>query len=109
MPTVEKRNPLLVLVLSFVTLGIYGLYWVVKTKGELNSFGAKIPTAWILLGTLIPVVGWLVWFYWAYKYAGAYTMYVKKGDSPILWTVLLGFLLPFAAYFVQKELNRFAK
>ncbi len=109
MPTVEKRNPLFVLVLSFVTLGIYGLYWLVKTKGELNSFGAKIPTAWILLAILIPIAGWLVWLYWAYKYAEAYTKFVKKGDSPILWTILLAFLFPFAAYFVQKDLNKYAK
>lgn len=45
----EKRSPIGVFVLSLVTLGIYGIYWLVKTKGELNQRGASIPTAWLII------------------------------------------------------------
>ncbi len=59
----KHRNPLVVFILPFVTLGIYQLYWLVKTKGEMNKRGEKIPTAWILL---IPFIG-PIWFYWVYS------------------------------------------
>jgi hypothetical protein len=33
-------------VLSIVTFGVYAIVWQVKVKGELNSQGAEIPSAW---------------------------------------------------------------
>jgi len=41
----KNRNVIAVVLLPFVTFGIYGIYWFVKTKGELNQNGADIPTA----------------------------------------------------------------
>ena len=41
----QKRSPISVILLTIVTLGIYGIYWQVKTKGEMNALGADIPTA----------------------------------------------------------------
>jgi len=63
MQEIRYRNLVLVVLLSVVTAGIYLIYWCVRTKTELNSLGAKIPTAWLLL--LFPI-GTL---YWLYKYA----------------------------------------
>ncbi len=99
---VEQRNPWLWLVLSFVTFGIAAIYWFVKTKTEINSLGAKIPTAWFLI---IPIVN----FYWVYKYAEGFVGFVKKGDSAILWFVILLFLGPIGLMVVQMELNKKAK
>lgn len=45
----KQRSPIAVLLLPFVTLGIYSWYWAVKTKGEMNSLGESVPTAWIWL------------------------------------------------------------
>jgi hypothetical protein len=59
----KHRNPLIVFILPFITLGIYQLYWLVKTKREMNKKGEKILTAWILL---IPLIG-SIWFYWVYS------------------------------------------
>ena len=33
----QRRDPLMVAVLSIVTLGIYALVWYVKTKREMNT------------------------------------------------------------------------
>ena len=63
---ITQRNPVLVIVLSFVTFGIYAIYWVVKTKGEINSLGAKIPTAWLMI---IPIAN----LYFFYKYAEGFS------------------------------------
>lgn len=57
----KKRNPIAVALLPFVTFGIYGLYWEVKTKGEMNSLGANIPTAWLII---VPLVN--IWWLWKY-------------------------------------------
>ena len=45
----KRRSPIAVLLLGVFTAGIYMLFWLVKTKGEMNSKGEKIPTAWIWL------------------------------------------------------------
>jgi hypothetical protein len=57
----KNRSVVGVVLFPFITLGIYSLYWLVSTKGELNAKGAKIPTAWLLI---IPLVS----IYWLWKY-----------------------------------------
>lgn len=57
----RNRNIAAVILLPFVTFGIYTLYWFVSTKGELNKKGANIPTAWLLI---IPIAN----IYWMWKY-----------------------------------------
>ena len=57
----KKRNPFVVALLSFVTLGIYTIVWYVKTKGELIERGGEIPTAWLMI---VPVAN----IYWLYQY-----------------------------------------
>jgi hypothetical protein len=51
----SKRNPIAVLILSIITLGIYGIWWFVTTKGEMVAKGAEIPTCWRMI---IPIVNW---------------------------------------------------
>ncbi len=101
MVEIKRRNPVLVLILAFITFGIYQLYWYVKTKNEINSLGAEIPTAWLII---IPVVC----IYWLYKYAEGFSKYVKKDDSTIMWFVLLFFTGPIAMALIQNELNKMA-
>ena len=60
---VKHRNIFLVYLFSIITFGIYALYWMVSTKNEINSLGAKIPTAWLLI---VPIAN----LYWIYKYYG---------------------------------------
>ncbi len=57
----KRRSIVGVILLPFVTLGIYVLYWFVSTKRELNRKGASIPTAWLLI---IPLVN--IWWLWKY-------------------------------------------
>lgn len=59
-----QRSPLSVFVLSIVTLGIYSIVWLVKTRREMVARGAKVPTAWLLL---IPIVN----LYWTWKWCEA--------------------------------------
>ncbi len=58
----RNRNPFLVLLLSWLTCGIYSLVWLVQTKREMNEMGTSIPTAWLLL---IPFAN----IYWLWRYS----------------------------------------
>ena len=98
---VKHRNIILVYVFSIITIGIYGIYWQVSTKNEMNKLGAKIPTAWLLI---IPIAN----LYWIYKYCEGFSDKVKKDDNTILWFILwilIGIIMP---AIVQSELNKLA-
>lgn len=98
---VKKRNVFLVYLYSIITLGIYGLYWIVKTKKEMNELGGKIPTAWLLI---VPIAN----IYWIYKYCEAFAQHVKKDNNTVLWFILYMFVGIIMPAIVQIELNKLA-
>ncbi len=86
--------------LSILTGGIYSWYWLVKTKGEMNKLGEKIPTAWIWL---IPIIGN---FWWLWKYAEGVEN-VSKKELNLFLTLLAMYLLgPIGMAIVQEAFNR---
>ncbi len=98
---IKNRSIIMVYILSIITLGFYGIYWIISTKRDINSLGADIPNCLLMF---IPVVH----IFWVYKYSEGYSCYVKKDNQPLLWTAIslfIGFVLPF---FVQKSLNEYA-
>lgn len=96
----KNRNPLVVFLLSILTGGIYGWYWLVKTKSEMNKLGEKIPTAWIWL---IPIVGS---FWWLWKYAEG-VEHVSKNELNMFLSLLALYLLgPIGMAIVQEAFNR---
>jgi ABC-type transport system involved in cytochrome c biogenesis permease subunit len=99
---VKSRNIVMVYLLSMITFGIYGIYWTVATKNEINGQGAEIPTAWLII---IPIAN----IYWMYKYCEGFSEKVKKDDNTLLWFVLyilVGIIMP---AIIQSELNKLAK
>jgi len=98
----KKRSPIAVALLGFPTLGIYWLYWLVKTKGEMNSKGEKIPTAILII---IPIVN----IYWFYLYSKAVNN-VTKGELSTAVTFLLIWLISFIGYaIIQDAFNSVAE
>lgn len=102
MVNIKRRSPALVLILEVITFGIYGIYWIIRTKEEINSLGADIPTVWLLT---IPVVD----IYFFYKYAEGFSTFVKKDNNVVLWFLLLLFLCPVAMVIIQAELNKLTR
>ncbi len=100
--TIKKRNPAAVIIFSIITLGIYAIYWIVKTKEEIKSLGADIPTAWLII---IPIAN----LYFMYKYAEGFSVYVKKDNNAIVWFLLYFFVGPLFVILVQIELNKLAE
>lgn len=105
MANIKYRNPIFVLIMSFLTLGIYYLYWTYQTKEEINSLGGNIPS-YILY--LIPIVS----IYFHYEYAKSFVVNVQKlpenSGNIALYTILL-FLFPIiSGIIIQSDLNKYA-
>ncbi|MBM3296802.1 MAG: DUF4234 domain-containing protein [Candidatus Aminicenantes bacterium] len=101
MAAITRRDVLVVYILSIVTFGIYFIVWMVKTKTEMNSLGAQIPTAWLLI---VPIAN----IYWLYKYAEAFSTQVKKDNNTVMWFLLFWFIGIIMPAIVQSELNKLA-
>lgn len=98
----KKRSPIAVLLLPFVTFGIYSIYWEVSTKIEMNKLGAKIPTAWLII---IPIVN--IW--WMWKHSEGVELVTKEKMSSVL-AFILQFLLGFIGQaIIQDSLNKVAE
>jgi hypothetical protein len=98
----KQRNPIAVFLLPFITLGIYSWYWAVKTKGEMNALGEKIPTAWIWL---IPIVG-TIWWFWEYSKGVEHV--TNEKISSILAFVVMWLLGPIGQAIIQDSFNKVA-
>lgn len=95
----NKRSVAAVILLTFITFGIYGIVWFVKTKNEMVRCGADIPTAWLLI---VPIAD----IYWGWKYAGG-VEHVTRGKQQQAIAFLLIFLLPLIGMaIVQSWLNQ---
>jgi hypothetical protein len=97
-----RRSIVAVVLLSLVTLGIYAMVWLVKTKREMLASGATdIPTSWLLVVPLAHV-------YWMWKYAGG-VEHVTAGktsqNTAFLLLVVLG-VIGFAI--IQDGFNKVA-
>lgn len=92
--------------LSIITIGIYGIVWQVKVKGEMNELGAEIPTAWWLI---VPIGN--VWWLWKYS-QGVETVTKGKYSAGLSFALLfltslssIGFV---GQAILQTEFNKMA-
>lgn len=98
----KRRSVVGVAVLTILTCGIYGLYWIVKTKSEMNAQGANVPTAWLIL---IPIVN--IW--WTWKFSEGVNHVTKGGMSAGVTFLLLWLLGIIGQAIVQSALNKVAR
>jgi len=98
----KNRSPIAVLLLPFITFGIYSLYWEISTKIEMNKLGAKIPTAWLII---IPFVN--IW--WLWKYCEGVEQVTHQKFSGVLAFVLLLLLGWIGQAIIQDSFNKTVK
>jgi len=91
----KHRSPAAPLLLPLVTFGIYTLVWLVKTKDEMKSLGAQIPTAWWLI---VPFGN--IW--WLWKYAVGVEL-VTRGRMPRWAGFMLCFLLTIIGHAIVQD------
>ncbi|MGB2983061.1 MAG: DUF4234 domain-containing protein [Candidatus Bipolaricaulia bacterium] len=94
-----RRSPAAVFLLPFVTFGIYSLYWLVRTKTEMNSAGAQIPSAILII---IPIANW----YWLWKFCVGVEHVTNRGMSAPAAFLLQFFLGIIGEAIIQSELNK---
>jgi hypothetical protein len=95
----KYRSPIAVFLLPFITFGIYSLVWMVKTKGEMNSKGANIPTAWCII---VPLVN--IW--WMWKYSEGVEKVTKEKMSSVIAFILLLVLGNIGEAVIQDSFNK---
>jgi hypothetical protein len=94
----KYRSPIAVFLLPFATLGIYAVYWLVRTKTEMNARGEDIPTAWLFV---VPIVN----LYWLYRFSQGVD-HVTNGTMSTGAAFLFAFFLSTIGYAViQSSLN----
>jgi len=102
---VKERNPILVILFTMITCGIYALYWYYATSKELNEKGALETSAgMMLLYMFIPILNFVA----MWKYAKAIEA-LSKGEkgAGMLFVIALVFA-PAFFYMAQSELNKHA-
>lgn len=95
----KNRSLVAMVLLTIVTLGIYEIYWSVKTKGEMNALGATIPTAWLII---VPLVN--IW--WLWKYSEGVGKVTGEKLQPVLAFILLFLLDIIGMMVIQHYFNQ---
>jgi len=104
--SVKLRDPLFVVVVSFITAYIYGLYWFYKTRQELNELtkGSTGPLLWTI-GLFVPFVNlYVIW-----KYCQDIETVSKKARDKVILFIAWIVFMPIAQWLIQEELNKLAK
>jgi len=104
---VKYRNPVLIIVFSIITVGIYSIYWLVSTTNELRRLTSTAPNPWSLLLLLVPLVNIFVgfWYYWKYSKAVGEISNFESWLLFVLWLIVS----PAAMVVAQIELNKKAQ
>lgn len=85
---IKRRNPLLVVLYTLISFGIYGIVWYVKTSQELykNTTTAIKPIK--LLFLLIPIFGVVYSFFYLWRYCRAVNE-LTKFNNVVLYLIFL--------------------
>ena len=105
-----RNEPIVVLILGFLTCGLYLIYWNIKVAGVINAVAEREvisqPVA-IFAGCCLPLT---LYFYYLIGKDGLPLVYAKAGETgkdQSTMLLILGFFFPMvAAMIVQGELNK---
>ena len=101
----KQRNIVVCILLSLVTCGIYGIYWMIVLNDETNALSGRQGTS----GGLV----FLFSLIWMYQMGNAVeTLHDQhgepRGSAPVVYLLLSLFGLGIVAYaLLQNELNKY--
>lgn len=105
---IKNRNPIVGVILSIVTCGIYGLYWRWCMAKEAQSVIGEENMLEAILVTL-PITAFIGYFLTEKKYAAACEEKgIEHKENAILYLILGLFIVPVVDYLFQSELNKLA-
>ena len=114
---VQKRSIATCIILTIVTLGIYGLYWVAKITDEsklLAKDETSLPSGGMVVLLSIVTCG-IYSIYWAYKigqiqYKAAKDNKVEDAKDNSIMFLILELILSIVGWaLMQNEINKMAK
>ncbi len=112
---VQERNIALCIVLSIVTCGIYGIYWMIVMANDVNTVAEEPEgTSGVVVFLLSIVTCSIYYWYWSYQAGNKiYNAKQKKGISgdnqAVIYIILCVVGLSFVTeILIQNELNKFA-
>ena len=100
----KKRNIAVAIILSFITCGIYAIYWFICLTNDSNKMSDTDKTASGGVAFILSIITCGIYgLYWAYKLGQ------KVGDSGIAYPLLNFFGLGIIAYcLAQSKINNYA-
>ena len=112
---IERRNIAVCIVLTLVTCGFYGIYWIVCLTNDVNTVSGDVNgTSGGMVVLLTIVTCGIYGIYWAYK-QGEKLDFTKNNrgipssNSGVLYLILQIFGFGIIAYaLMQNELNKLA-
>ena len=112
---IERRNIAVCIVMTLVTCGIYGIYWIVCLTNDVNTVSGDVNgTSGGMVVLLTIVTCGIYGIYWAYK-QGEKLDFTKNNrgipssNSGVLYLILQIFGFGIIAYaLMQNELNKLA-
>ncbi|MDP4181398.1 MAG: DUF4234 domain-containing protein [Bacillota bacterium] len=108
----EMRSPVMVLILSFITCGIYLLYWIYKVSDEAQSYSGTNTTSPAAELLLCMFTCGIYYIYWYYKYSKMIAECQRKAgitpeDNSVICIILAIFGLgSVSAMIIQSSLNK---
>ena len=112
---IQNKSIPMVILLSIVTCGIYGLYWIYKLTEDVNKLtGDPNATSGGMVILLSIITCNIYMWYWLYKQGDAIDQVkasrgLPSGNSGILYLILAIFGLGIVSYaLMQNELNQLA-
>ena len=110
---VKERSIALAIVLSFVTCGIYAIYWFVVLTDDLNQLSDPAnqynETSGIVAFLLTLITCGIYGLYWAYKQGEKIDRMKQSNSSPGILYLILWLLTPhvIAYALMQNEINKY--
>lgn len=108
----KQRNIVVCILLTLVTCGLYGIYWMVVLNDDVNTMAGKQGTSGIMVLILTLVTCGIYSLYWMYQMGVAVEMIHDKhgephGSAPVVYLLLDLFCLDIVSYaLIQNELNK---
>ena len=91
----RTRSPVTCIILTFITCGIYYLYWLWVTNQQINDLtGTEVVSSGMLvLGWFCFPVLWYNWYKWDYVLQDLGRQHnVRYGSNFIIWVILSVFV-----------------
>lgn len=113
---VRERSIVTCIILSFVTCGIYGLYWLYSIQEDTNALTGEYKTSGGMVIVLSIVTCGIYLLYWMYKQGERLNMAKQSRglavdpNAGIIYLILTLFELGIVSYcLMQSEINKLVK